>query len=121
MAVPLISPERAAARARAAIAYAGLEHADVADVTGMSLSMVRRITSKTTPRDATIERLWAIADACSVPRGFMEHGWAPFSTGASIDELREGQRSLEARLATLEAEALARTDEQRRAKGDQAR
>lgn len=72
---PLIPPRAAAARARAAIAYAGLEHSDIEKKTGLDVAMVRRITSKASPRDGRLERLWAIADACDVPRAFMEQGF----------------------------------------------
>lgn len=75
---PLIPAPLAAARARAAIAYSGLEHEEVAQRSGLSVSVIRRITSKSHPRDGTLERLVAIAEACDgIPRWFMEHGWHP--------------------------------------------
>lgn len=72
---PLVAPSESARRVRAAIAYSGLDHEEVAERTYIHAGTIRRIASRTKPRPATIEELWAIADACNVPRAFMEHGF----------------------------------------------
>lgn len=93
---PLIEPVDAARRARAAMAYAGLDAKEVAQLTNIGKATLDRITSRTNPQSGTIDRLWIIADACQVPRSFMEHGFAAFSPSA------EGQP--EERLVALEAQ-----------------
>lgn len=102
---PLISPDTAAARARAAIGYAGLEHSDVSARTGLSISLIRRIVAKKDPRDGGIERLWAIADACGVPRSFMEHGWNGVARPEPVSD--DEVRQLRARVEKLEAQGQA--------------
>ena len=94
---PLIPPVDAARRARAAMAYAGLDAKDVAQATDIGKATLDRITSRTNPQNGTIDRLWTIADACQVPRSFMEHG---FATEPAI----EAPADLAGRLASLEAE-----------------
>lgn len=89
----LIAPQEAAKRARAAIAYAGkdLDHLEVE--TGIKKGTLRNIISRTRPQGAKLERLYAIADACDVPRSFMDDG---FAQPVNVEELN-------ARLAKLEA------------------
>jgi transcriptional regulator with XRE-family HTH domain len=88
----LLPPAEAARRARSAIAYSGLEHHEIAAKTGLDVSKIRRIASRTKPRGASLEELWEIADACGVPRSFMEEG---FSEAASADErVEELERDL---------------------------
>jgi hypothetical protein len=89
---PLIAREEAARRVRAAIGYAGFKERDVTERTSITPATLRRIVSLTDPRGATIEQLWEIAEACSVPRDFMEHGFSQ----------PDGERSIEERIATLE-------------------
>jgi transcriptional regulator with XRE-family HTH domain len=93
---PLIDPRHAAARARAAIGYAGLNHAEVEKRTGLDVAMIRRITAKKNPRDARIERLWAIADACDVPRGFMERGFEALAEAELAEKVEQMALDLEA-------------------------
>jgi transcriptional regulator with XRE-family HTH domain len=105
---PLIDPRAAAARARAAIAYAGLEHSDVEKATGLDVAMIRRITSKASPRDGRVERLWAIADACGVPRSFMERGFdalAEAENAQRIEGLASDLAALRLRVEALDGEA----------------
>lgn len=87
----LLDPTEVARRTRAALAYAGLEQTDVIERAGISSATLARIVSKTKPRGASIEELWQIADACQIPRRFMEDGFEP---------LRD--ESLERRLAEIE-------------------
>lgn len=98
---PLIDPRLAAARARAAIAYAGLDHAELEKLTGLDVAMIRRITSKANPRDGRIERLWAIADACDVPRAFMESGWLLTGAEEANEDTRTRLQNAETQLAAL--------------------
>lgn len=88
----LIDASAAASRARAAIAFANIRHADLAARTGISVPTLRRIVSADTPRGASIEELWAIADATRVPRAFMEHGFTQAAPAGdqpvSDDQLR---------------------------------
>jgi transcriptional regulator with XRE-family HTH domain len=71
----LIPAHAAAARARAAMAYSGLEISEISELTGITVGTLRNIRSNTRPRGGRLERLFAIADATGVPREFMEHGW----------------------------------------------
>lgn len=81
----LVDASEAAARVRAALGYANLtvkqapreQRLKDANITYATLT---RIVSATNPRGADIEELWAVADACDIPRRFMERGF---------DELRE--------------------------------
>lgn len=73
----LISPAEAAARVRAALAYSGMEYEQLSEKTKIPVGTLRGITSRTRPTSGTLERLWAIADACGVPRWFVEHGFEP--------------------------------------------
>jgi hypothetical protein len=75
----LSSPETIAARARAALAFANIKLTDKGapvKVGSISQSTMSRIVSPTNPRGASVEELWEIADACGVPRAFMEEGFA---------------------------------------------
>jgi hypothetical protein len=86
---PLVDPVDAAARVRAALAYANLnvkqapEQQRLKDA-DISYATLTRIVSATTPRGADIEELWAIADACDVPRRFMEQGFREEPTEADL-------------------------------------
>lgn len=105
----LIDPAKTAARARAAAAYSGLEHAEiVARAKAVKRDALPRILSKTNPRGASREEREALADACGVPRWFMEEGFATPSV-ASLEERIEG---LEASVKRLLDEADARAVEQ---------
>ena len=119
----LIDPRFAAARVRAALAYANLSHEETALRTGLSVPTLRRIVSASSPRGAGIEELWAIADACGVPRGFIEDGFEPFrqtgdqASAAGVDDLRavvlqlsDDLRALRADVEVLDAEASRRSD-----------
>jgi hypothetical protein len=88
------SPETIAARVRAALAYANIKLTDKGKPTSVgsiNQSTMARIVSPTNPRGASIDELREIAEACGVPRSFMEEG---FSEPASADE----------RVAELEAQ-----------------
>ena len=86
----LVDAHDARRRVKAAMAYAGFEHKDVVKKAGVSDSTLKRIVSTKHPRGASIEQLWAIADACKVPRDFMEYGFP------------DGEESVVERLAVLE-------------------
>lgn len=107
----LLDPVEAAARVRAAATYASKEYKDIAAATGIGESTILRIASPSKPRGAKLEELWLIADACGVPRAFMEEGFAPLSPNGLRDEvaqLREQVAVLQADLATLDLEVLQR-------------
>ena len=92
------SPETIAARVRAALAYANIKLTDKgkpASVGSISQSTMARIVSPTNPRGASIEELWEIADACGVPRSFMEEGFS--ESGSADDRVSE----LEAQMAAV--------------------
>lgn len=72
-----LAVDEASRRARAAIAYWGGEHEDLAEATGIKLSTLRRIVSRTNPRGANPDELERIAQACGVPRRFMLNGFDP--------------------------------------------
>lgn len=100
----LVSPAEAARRARAAIAYAGLEDKEVAEATHIRPGTLRNILSRTRPSGGTPERLAAIASACKVPASFMEVGFAPLERPMEDVERRvyELERDLDERLAAVE-------------------
>jgi hypothetical protein len=94
--VELPPPETVAARARAALAYANIkltEKGTPVKVGSVTQATMARIISPTNPRGAaSIDELWEIADACGVPRSFMEEG---FSESVSADErVEELERDL---------------------------
>lgn len=94
----LIPPDEAARRARAAVAYAGLELPELEKRTGIKQGTLRNILSKTRPQSGTVERLWVIADACRVPREFMEGGWS------AITAIHHGSNNLSERMQSLTEE-----------------
>lgn len=104
----LIPPADAARRARAAVAYAGLEIPEITKRTGIASGTIRNILSRTRPSSGTIERLWSIADACDVPRSFMEDGWdaitAPHHASNLEQRMDELSEELHVRMARLEEE-----------------
>jgi hypothetical protein len=116
----LIAASETARRARAAIAYSGLEQGEVIERTGIRLPTLRRIVARTDPRAASLEELYAIADACGVPRLFMEEGFGPMATRSPSleDRISELDRRLTAvlderqelltQMAELAGEAVAR-------------
>jgi hypothetical protein len=105
-----------AARVRAALAYSGDGFADIGERSGLGQAKLRRIASQTNPRGATPGELWAIADACGVPRAWLEIGeWnddagqadaplelGPFGVGSTTERLELVERYL---LALLRIEA----------------
>lgn len=91
MQVSDIDPEQLAARTRAAIAYSGKDYKDIGAVVGKSpATLARRSSPGTNYRGPqSMEEVYRLADACGVPRSFMEHGFMeqPASADARIDEL----------------------------------
>ena len=57
------------------MAYAALSYDELAARTRIGESTLRRIASPTKPRGATLDEQWLIADACNVPRRWLEHEW----------------------------------------------
>jgi transcriptional regulator with XRE-family HTH domain len=80
-----------AARARAARAYADMKQDAVAEALGVSHITVKRMERGA--KDITMDELWAIADACGVPRSFMDSGF---------ETVPEELRSIHARFDRLE-------------------
>jgi len=72
------TPEQCADRVRAAIAHSGHTNRHVAHALQVSPSVVDRMSSKTSPRGATLDELNRVADATGTPRPFMRHGFEPF-------------------------------------------
>lgn len=107
-------PEQAqAARVRAMLAYTALSIDEVAQrTTGLSAATLRRIAAVSNPRGASIDELWAIADALNVPRGWLVNNWPDCclideQTGAAVKawkakEMRFGVGNAEQRLHALE-------------------
>jgi transcriptional regulator with XRE-family HTH domain len=89
---PVSSSTEIARRVRAARAYAGLSVSELASRIGLGLQTIKRIESG--KRTARRFEVWAIAEACNLPREFFE---------IDLDLLNR-------RAATLQ-EALARVDE----------
>jgi hypothetical protein len=106
---------RIAARVRAAVAYCG-ENLEQIGRASVGRTKLRRIASATSPRGATPLELWSIADACGVPRAWLEAGvWDdrddqpppqrtnPFGAGSVDDRLEIIERYLLALLRLEEA------------------
>lgn len=93
----LIDPRLVAARVRAALAYAGIEHTNPPDDLGITKSTLARMVSWKSPRGAySTDELWAIADRCGVPRAFMERGWEPLVAADAARRLDEAGDELAA-------------------------
>lgn len=93
----LIDPRLVAARVRAALAYAGIEHTRPPDDLGVSKATLARMVSWTSPRGAqSTDELWAIADRCGVPRVFMEQGWEPLVAADAARRVEEAADELAA-------------------------
>jgi len=108
-AVDLTDEERKR-RARAALGYSLLSQQELAAKLGESPKTFANWLGRTRngPDDGLLFR---IADACDVPRAFMEEGFAPLSPNGLRDEvaqLREQVAVLQADLATLDLEVLQR-------------
>lgn len=90
---PLIGADEASRRARAAIGYAGLQEQEIVEKSGISSATLRRIVSVSSPRGFhKAEEMWALADACGVPRAFLEEGWQRYEDELSLREEFEGLR-----------------------------
>lgn len=103
-------PAQVAARVRAALAYSTLGLSEVGERSGLGQPKLRRIASATNPRGANPLELWAIADACGVPREWLEAGeWSDLAGRADvIDDLDPfGNGSTEDRVELLERYVLA--------------
>jgi transcriptional regulator with XRE-family HTH domain len=85
-----------ARRVRAAWAYSGLSQEELAEAAGLKEGTIRGYLSKSRPNTPGPADLAAIADACGVPRSFMEEGF-----GASDPELVERVAGLELGAAAL--------------------
>jgi transcriptional regulator with XRE-family HTH domain len=95
----LIHASELARRVRAARAYAGLSVRDLADTIGIGLQTIKRIEAGTrAPRKMEI---WAIAEACELPREWFELEWTELAMRAA--EGAELLARVEARLARIEA------------------
>lgn len=85
------------------MAYADLEYGELEEKTKIGKSTLARMAArKGKPRGATIEQLWAIGDACEVPRAFMEFGWEVVADGSEGTTLSAGE--LLRRIIALEAQ-----------------
>lgn len=110
---------RTAARVRAAVAYAGRSFNDVANQSGVGVAKLRRIASAADPRGAMPLELWKIADACGVPRAWLEVG--QWDDGVDQPRMRPtvtspfGEGDVESRLEIIERYlfALLRIEEMR--------
>src|SRR4051794_19514722 len=112
-------PHRTAARVRAAIAYSGKGHDEIGRATGLGIGKVRRIASPANPRGASVLELWSIADACGVPRAWLEVGRWDDAEVAPVPQPRQtypfGAGPVEDRLEIIERYlfALLRLEERR--------
>lgn len=64
-----------AARVRAVLAYAALSYEDASARTNIGASTLRRITSTSSPRGASLEELRRIAVACGAPLRWLILPW----------------------------------------------
>lgn len=74
------------------MAFAGWsrDYKTVAKETGLSVATIARILGPAAPRSGDTDELFAIADACGVPRRFMAEGFEPL-LGAQEDCLQTVQ------------------------------
>lgn len=79
-------PKELAARVRAAEAYAGFEHASLEERTGLGKATIQRMGSPGNSRVPNLEERQKIADACGVPRSFMEQGFYVFPDAPGTEE-----------------------------------
>lgn len=108
VAMVLIDPALVAARARAALAYAAINVRDSTKRVGIHSSTMTRIVSPSNPRGASLEELWAIADACKVPRSFMERGFEALDeaeTAARLDQVADELATLRLRVEAIDGGA----------------
>jgi transcriptional regulator with XRE-family HTH domain len=74
----LVDAEETARRVRAAQGYSGYRRIeDLAQASGVSKDILRRLVLRKNPQAADRDQLEAIADACEVPYWFVEHGFNP--------------------------------------------
>jgi hypothetical protein len=99
----LIAAEKVAARVRAALAYANIDVNKSDTLIGIGRSTMARIVSPSKPRGASIEELWRIADACGVPRSFMERGFdTPSEVPADVTKRLERIEEAVGQIGTLD-------------------
>lgn len=96
--IAVLSAEEIARRIRAARAYAGLSTAALAERIGLGTQTIKRIEAER--RIARRFELWAIAEACGMPRAFFEHDLDDMFREAALS--REILRAVEERLARIE-------------------
>lgn len=114
------SPESVAARVRAALAYANIKVKDSGKRVGISAATMARIVSPTDPRGADGDQLDLIADACGVPRWFLERGFDVKPAGANangdseVRELRDAVGGMATDILRLQRELQVIRDEGRR-------
>lgn len=85
-------------RVRAARAYAGLSVNDLANRIGLGLQTIKRIESG--KRTARRFEIWAIAEACGLPREFFEMDLELLNRQATV--MHEALSRVEERLARIE-------------------
>jgi transcriptional regulator with XRE-family HTH domain len=95
---PVSPSSETARRVRAARAYAGLSVTELANRIGLGLQTIKRIESG--KRTARPFEVWAIAEACGLPREFFEIDLDLLSRRASI--LQETLIRIDERLERLE-------------------
>jgi transcriptional regulator with XRE-family HTH domain len=88
------------ARVRAAWAFSGLSQADLAQRAGINSGTLRGYLRKANPNAPELEDAKAIADACGVPRSFMEEGFGEPPAGLAA-QLQEMQTRLDAVVVLL--------------------
>lgn len=101
---PMTSSIEIARRVRAARAYAGLSVKELATRIGLGLQTIKRIEAG--KRTARRFEVWAIAEACGLPREFFEVDLDMLSRQATV--LQDTLARVDERLARVER-ALARS------------
>jgi transcriptional regulator with XRE-family HTH domain len=95
---PTTSSAETARRVRAARAYAGLSVNDLANRIGLGLQTIKRIECG--KRTARRFEIWAIAEACGLPREFFEMDLELLNRQATV--MHEAMARVEERLARIE-------------------
>ncbi len=86
-----VKAEIATPRARAAWSFSGKSQQQLAQETGLTYGRIRALLATSNTTEVALDELHKIADACGVPRAFMENGFgesAGVVTPADLDALR---------------------------------
>jgi transcriptional regulator with XRE-family HTH domain len=85
-----------------------MDQKELAAQCGIGYDKLRGILSWNDKREVDLDDLYAIADACDVPRRFVESGWVRDPTDARLAQLESAVREQGEQIAGLQALAARR-------------